>query len=327
MNAQVINLNITPGKVLPRAHASQYDIGRLFTFYLYDENGIAYSIPSDSTVIIEGTKPDGTGYAYNADSYTGNAVTYTLKGQETVLCGDIPGEIVITKNSNRLGTLNFFWAVEESALSGDTDVSDTEIPAIIDAAAANARRAEDARDDAIAAKNAAVSAKDDAVSAKNAAVSAKNDAVSAKDAAVSAKNDAVSAKNDAVSAKDAAVSAKNDAVSAKNDAVTAKNGAVSAKEDSEAYAVGKRNGTDVPSTDPTYHNNSKYYAGLADSSATSAAGSASDASDCVDACRVLAGATSFTVDFDTGNLIYTNETTYNFAINYTTGNLEWEVAS
>lgn len=29
--------------------------------------------------------------------------------------------------------------------------------------------------------------------------------------------------------------------------------------DSEAYAVGKRNGVDVPSTDPAYHNNSKYY--------------------------------------------------------------------
>lgn len=30
--------------------------------------------------------------------------------------------------------------------------------------------------------------------------------------------------------------------------------------DGEAWAVGKRNGSDVPSTDPTYHNNAKYYA-------------------------------------------------------------------
>jgi hypothetical protein len=30
--------------------------------------------------------------------------------------------------------------------------------------------------------------------------------------------------------------------------------------DSEAWAIGKRNGVDVGSTDPTYHNNSKYYA-------------------------------------------------------------------
>lgn len=31
-------------------------------------------------------------------------------------------------------------------------------------------------------------------------------------------------------------------------------------EDSEAYAIGKRGGTDVPQSDPAYHNNSKYYA-------------------------------------------------------------------
>lgn len=37
------------------------------------------------------------------------------------------------------------------------------------------------------------------------------------------------------------------------------------KEDAEAWAVGKRNGTPVPSTDPTYHNSSKYWAEIASS--------------------------------------------------------------
>ena len=32
------------------------------------------------------------------------------------------------------------------------------------------------------------------------------------------------------------------------------------KEDAEAWAVGTRNGTAVPSSDPAYHNNAKYYA-------------------------------------------------------------------
>lgn len=36
--------------------------------------------------------------------------------------------------------------------------------------------------------------------------------------------------------------------------------AASSKADAEAYAIGKRNGQDVPSTDPAYHNNAKYYA-------------------------------------------------------------------
>ena len=40
--------------------------------------------------------------------------------------------------------------------------------------------------------------------------------------------------------------------------------------DAEAWAVGKRNGVDVGSSDPTYHNNSKYYAQQAAGSATDA---------------------------------------------------------
>lgn len=45
----------------------------------------------------------------------------------------------------------------------------------------------------------------------------------------------------------------------------------------EAWAVGKRNGADVPSTDPTYHNNAKYYATDAAASAADAAASAAEA--------------------------------------------------
>lgn len=37
-------------------------------------------------------------------------------------------------------------------------------------------------------------------------------------------------------------------------------------EESEAWAVGQKNGQDVPSTDPRYHNNSKYYAEQAEAS-------------------------------------------------------------
>lgn len=55
---------------------------------------------------------------------------------------------------------------------------------------------------------------------------------------------------------------KDYAESAEADAQTASTAAESAKddrEDAEAYATGKRNGQDVPSTDPAYHNNAKYY--------------------------------------------------------------------
>ena len=38
----------------------------------------------------------------------------------------------------------------------------------------------------------------------------------------------------------------------------------------EGWAVGKRGGTDVPATDPTWHNNAKYYAGRAEETLTQA---------------------------------------------------------
>lgn len=44
------------------------------------------------------------------------------------------------------------------------------------------------------------------------------------------------------------------------------NGAQGYSEESEAWAVGQKNGQDVPSTDPRYHNNSKYYAQQAEAS-------------------------------------------------------------
>lgn len=48
-------------------------------------------------------------------------------------------------------------------------------------------------------------------------------------------------------------------------------------QDAEAWAVGKRSGADVPSTDEAYHNNAKYFSEQANTSATESANSADDA--------------------------------------------------
>lgn len=61
------------------------------------------------------------------------------------------------------------------------------------------------------------------------------------------------------------------------DAAAAKAAAEASAEDAEAYAVGTRDGTDVGSSDPAYHNNAKYYAQQAATSATNAGNSATAA--------------------------------------------------
>lgn len=57
------------------------------------------------------------------------------------------------------------------------------------------------------------------------------------------------------------------AETAKTEAENAEQGAAESEEDAKAWAVGERNGQPVPSTDPTYHNNAKYYAEQAASNA------------------------------------------------------------
>lgn len=93
-----------------------------------------------------------------------------------------------------------------------------------------------------------------------------------------------------------------------------------ATEGAEAWAVGTRAGVPVPSTDPAYNNNAKYYAEKAEDAVD-------DCNDIKEEVMDIAGGSNFTVDFATGELRYTNETTYDFSINTTTGNLEWEVVA
>ena len=127
--------------------------------------------------------------------------------------------------------------------------------------------AQTAKNDAQGFASDAETSKDDAETAKAGAVSAKTAAESAQSVAETARDSAVSAKEDAISAKEDAETAKTQAETAKEDAETAKTGAESARdladgsaEDAEAWAVGKRGGVDVPSTDPAYNNSSKYHA-------------------------------------------------------------------
>lgn len=112
--------------------------------------------------------------------------------------------------------------------------------------------AEDARDRAIA-------------SATNAGTSETNASASATQAETYADNASTSASNASTSESNAstyATNASNSATSASTSATSAQNSA----EDSEAWAVGKRNGVDVPSSDETYENNAKYYAEQAEES-------------------------------------------------------------
>ena len=147
MIQQEINLNMIPDSEPVVLRVDQYDTGtNRIVAHLY-KGDTPYTPASGSTAVIQGTKPDLHGFSYTA-TLSGSTVTANVTQQMTAVAGDTRAQFVVTDTNGRTGTFAFIMRVQESALKDDTDISDTEIPALIDLAEANAERAEQAAEDA-----------------------------------------------------------------------------------------------------------------------------------------------------------------------------------
>lgn len=226
---------------------------------------------------------------------SGNIVTAPVATQMLSVAGVVQAQVDIYgtatgKAAEKLATFRFAVEVAPSVYP-DAEIISSDyfniIAADIGKAVEAAARAEAAQASASAAQQGAESARDDAVNAKTAAESAKTAAVTAqekseaaqtkaetaqtaaeqsaaaaqtaKEGAETAQSGAQAAQTAAESAKAAAQTAQSGAENARTGAETAKGAAEDSAEDAEAWAVGQRNGVDVPSADPAYHNNAKYY--------------------------------------------------------------------
>ena len=128
MTSQTINLDLIPGGVPPIINVSQYDKGQTWIFNVYAA-GQTFEIPSGSAVTIQGTKPDRTGFQY-ACTFLGSVVEAIETVQMTVLPGDVPAEIRITKDGELIGSKNIIIRVEPAALTDETQISETDLPLI-----------------------------------------------------------------------------------------------------------------------------------------------------------------------------------------------------
>ena len=146
IQAQKIKLNMVPGGIITVVHLSQNDIGRVLQFELYDGVSAA-SITTGTTVTVEGTKPDRHAFQYDA-TISGNVVTVNTVQQMVIVPGTVECTLTLTYSGQVIGTALFFMEVERSGLDMNADVSDTELPALMDLARANAERAENAASDA-----------------------------------------------------------------------------------------------------------------------------------------------------------------------------------
>ena len=138
--------NMIPGGTTPTINVSQYDNDYAVTVTLI-EGAEIYTPPVGATIRVEGTKPDGHGFEYPC-TYQGNVVTMPIYTQMTVVSGRFPIELVVYQSGLRVGSCNIIFAVEKAPLGEDTDISETVIPAIIDAAQSSAEAAQEAAEQA-----------------------------------------------------------------------------------------------------------------------------------------------------------------------------------
>ena len=375
MLTQEFDLKIIPDSGPVVVHVNQYDtgIGR-FVIHLLDVDETPYS-PTNAVVKIQGTKPDKHGFAYTA-TISGSTVTADVTEQMTAVEGIVRTQIVVTDAQGVTGTFVFHMDVQRSALQDDTDISETELPAIIDLARKNAREAaesaaaakvseDNAKDSEDAAAeseaNAATSETNAAQSESNAATSEENaeawavgtrdgDPVSSTDetyhnnskyysdraltsetnAAASEANAATSETNAASSEANAATSETNaktsetnaansesaaatseaNAAASETNAAASESNAATSESNAEAWAVGKRGGQAVPSTDPTYRNNSKFYAESAEDSEDNAFASEQRAKASEQAAKASEEILQYYVDFVIPRFIIQNNRLY-----------------
>ena len=355
---QEIDLNMIPEQSPTIIHVDQYDHGiNRIRAHLY-EGDVVYTPTSGSTAIIQGRKPDGHGFAYTAYITLGSWVYAELTEQMTAVAGDVRTQLVVTEPSGRTGSFAFIIRVQPSALPDDTDLSESDLALIEQgieagqqavtsaaAAAASATSAANSATAAAASATAAATSESNALSYKNAAESAKNRAVQAEanagrsegEAAISASEAEASARRSATSAGEASDSATA-AEAAETATETLKNGAATFalaaknyRDEAEAWAVGKKEGEDVPSTDPTFHNNSEWYAMRSEGSAASASsilGQVRTAgAEAVAAIEEAADEATpeFTVNLSDGHLYYTGGR-FDFVVD-SNGHLTWQITA
>ena len=187
MITQTFDLNMIPDSEPVIVHVDQYDEGTgklVATLYNGD---VVYS--TSGTAVIQGTKPDGHGFQYEA-TLSGSTVTANLTKQMTAAAGNVRTQFVITETGGRTGTFCFILAVQKSGLPADTDMS--------------------------------------------------------------------------TSAYQLVEQMIDEAEQSVTDAQQAAEQATINSYDAEAWAVGKRNGQAIPSTDPAYNNHARYWAGQAE---------------------------------------------------------------
>lgn len=97
--------------------------------------------------------------------------------------------------------------------------------------------------------------------------------------------------------------------------------------DSEAWAVGTRDSAAVPSTDETYHNNSKYYSQLAGTLKNDMVDLKSEAQELLETATNRLTGLNIMINYSDGHMYYDINSGILLSIDYTTGQLQYEITT
>lgn len=137
---QTYNVDIIPGGAPVVVHLHQNDmIGRGITLNLFSRNG-DLNVPNSATAFIEGQKPDGTFFSYNANR-SGRKVSYTITNQMAAVRGDTWVQCKILSGNEVIMAANYIHRIQGDLING-APVSGTEIPGLVQQAQAAAEAAE-----------------------------------------------------------------------------------------------------------------------------------------------------------------------------------------
>lgn len=129
-------IDMYPASVPVIIHLSQYDDDFTIEFTLYSSVG-TFTIESNTTAKIRGTKKDGNGYSASASiNITQKKVTVTGNQQMTAIAGRNVYELVLTRDNKVLSTANFILDVEPAAMDANTVPSESVIQEIGEAVTA-----------------------------------------------------------------------------------------------------------------------------------------------------------------------------------------------
>lgn len=106
-------------------HLSQNENGRMLNIRITDVN-----IPTGSTAVLAGTKPDGTVYS-QAGTLSGNTATFAEDVQMTAVAGTWDAKITVTNGGNCICTARITITVDPDTVAGGAIPSDSQLDGII----------------------------------------------------------------------------------------------------------------------------------------------------------------------------------------------------